>query len=142
MDSVIEDLRLTELRRVNAAGGDVLHVLKAGETDFSGFGEAYFSCINPGAVKAWKRHLRMTMNLVVPVGLVRFVFWDGRPGIFRSEEIGAEGNYSRLYVPPGLWFGFKGCSKKQSLVMNIASHEHDPLEVERLTLDAVNYDWK
>ncbi len=142
MDSVIEDIRLTELRRVDVAGGDVLHALKAGELDFREFGEAYFSCLDPGAVKAWKRHLRMTMNLVVPVGLVRFVFWDGRPGVFREEEIGVEGKYGRLCVPPGLWFGFQSCWKESSLVLNIASLEHDPLEIERLPLDAINYDWK
>jgi dTDP-4-dehydrorhamnose 3,5-epimerase len=142
MDSVIEDIRLTELRRIDVAGGDVMHALKAGEPDFVTFGEAYFSCLNPGAVKGWKRHRRMTMNLIVPLGLVRFVFWDGRPGVFSSVEIGEEGNYSRLCVPPGLWFGFKGCSKERSLVLNIASHEHDSFEVDRLPLDAVNYDWE
>ena len=142
MDYVIEDIRLTELRRVDVVGGDVLHALKASESDFRMFGEAYFTFINPGAVKAWKRHLSMTMNLIVPVGLVRFVFWDGRVGVFREEEIGVEGKYGRLSVPPGLWFGFKSYWKEPSLVLNIASLEHDPLEVERLPMDALNYDWK
>ena len=29
-------------------------------------------------IKAWKRHLKMTMNLIVPVGNVQFNFYDNQ----------------------------------------------------------------
>ena len=38
--------------------------------------EAYFSIIKPGYIKAWKLHKKMTMNIVVPIGSVQFVFYD------------------------------------------------------------------
>jgi len=134
----------TPLQRIETVGGDVLHALKSSDMNYAGFGEAYFSWISGGAIKAWKRHLRMTMNIVVPVGNVKFVFRcvDLQTGVqsFRVEEIG-EKNYVRLTVPPGIWFGFQGLDNSQSLVLNIASIPHDPDEVERLSMADCNFRW-
>lgn len=134
---------VTELRRIDVKGGDVMHAIKKEDLQSDGFGEAYFSWISAGAVKAWKRHLRMTMNLIVPVGNVRFVFRAiDALGVdqFRVEEIG-ENCYARITVPPGIWFGFQGMGKAKSLILNVASIPHDPQEVERVGLAEINYDW-
>ena len=139
----LSDILVTPLRRIEVSGGDVLHAMKQTETGYFGFGEAYFSWVSAGAVKAWKRHTRMTMNLVVPVGQVRFVFrCVNADGVeeFRVEDIGVD-RYARLTVPPGIWAGFQGLSIHQNLVLNIASIPHDPNEVERLALSDINYTW-
>ncbi len=140
----LEDIVVTPLRRVETAGGDVLHALKQTDAGFVAFGEAYFSLITAESVKAWKRHTRMTMNLVVPKGKVRFVFReisvDGSDK-FRVEDIG-EDCYARITVPPGIWFGFQGLADPQSLILNIASIPHDPDEVERLALSDIHYAWE
>jgi len=139
----LADILLTPLSRIEAAGGDVFHAMKQTDAGYAGFGEAYFSWVSAGAVKAWKRHTRMTMNLVVPLGQVRFVFRllnaDGADE-FRVEEIGVD-RYARITVPPGIWFGFQGLNTPQSLVLNIASIPHDRNEVERLALSDINYGW-
>jgi len=131
---------VTPLKRIPVQGGDVLHALKFGDEGFQGFGEAYFSTITSGSVKAWKRHTRMFMNLIVPVGEVKFVFCLDGFCCMQEEVIGAD-RYVRLTVPPGVWFGFKGVSTPESLVLNIASIPHDPDEVERLPVSAIAYDW-
>ena len=139
----LTDILVTPLRRIETPGGDVLHAMKQSDAGYAGFGEAYFSWVSAGAVKAWKRHTQMTMNVVVPVGQVRFVFRcinaDGIE-VFRVEELGVD-RYARITVPPGIWFGFQGLGASQSLVLNIASIAHDPNEVERLTLADINYVW-
>jgi len=140
----LADILVTPLRRIETASGDVLHAIKQSDVGYCGFGEAYFSWVSSGAVKAWKRHTRMAMNLVVPVGQVRFVFYGKHTagvGEFRVEEIGVD-RYARITVPAGIWFGFQGRSKTQSLVLNIASILHDPNEVERLALSGFNYVWE
>lgn len=137
----VRDITVTKLARIKTEGGDVLHALKQSDAGFSGFGEVYFSNVNFGAVKAWKRHKRMTMNLVVPVGKVRFVFYDVDLDSFKEELIG-EDNYVRLTVPPGIWFGFQGVSRAQNLVLNIASIPHDPTEAERCDITKFKFDWK
>jgi dTDP-4-dehydrorhamnose 3,5-epimerase len=136
-------IQIMPLARIATPGGDVMHALKQSDIGFSGFGEAYFSWVNPGVVKAWKRHKRMTMNLVVPLGQVRFVFRALSPlGVeeFRSETIG-ENRYVRITVPPGVWFGFQGGDASPSLVLNMASIQHDPTEVERMEFSDVQFNW-
>ena len=139
----LTDILVTPLRRIENAGGDVMHGMKQSDVGYTGFGEAYFSWVSAGAIKAWKRHTQMTMNVVVPVGQVRFVFrCVNADGIeeFRVEKIGVD-RFVRITVPPGIWFGFQGLHTPQSLLLNIANIPHDPNEVERLALTDINYDW-
>ena len=140
---IVADILITPLQRVETQGGDVLHGLKHGDVGYTGFGEVYFSWIAEGAVKAWKRHTKMTMNLIVPVGKVRFVFCRINASAveeFRAENVG-EDRYVRISVPPGTIFGFQGLGSGQSLVTNIASIPHDPKEAERILLSDINYEW-
>lgn len=138
----LADIRVTPLRRIATPGGDVMHAMKRSDPGFTDFGEAYFSWIEPGAVKAWKLHKRMTLNLVVPVGSVRFVcHLPATDGGFRSEEIG-DANYARLTVPPGIWFGFQGRANAPSLLLNLADIPHDPDEVLRQAQTDIPYDWQ
>ena len=136
----LDDIKVTPLSRIATEGGDVLHAMKQSDPSYTGFGEAYFSWVALGAVKAWKRHLRMTMNAIVPVGQVRFVFRLDGADELRVEEIG-EDRYARLTVPPGIWFGFQGLAEPNSLVLNIANIPHDPNEVQRLALSEIKYAW-
>lgn len=136
----LDNILITPLARIATTGGEVLHAMKQSDAGYSGFGEAYFSWVDAGAVKAWKRHTQMTMNVVVPVGRVRFVFCLEGLEEFRVEEIGVD-SYARLTVPPGIWFGFQGLASPHSLVLNLANIPHDPNEVDRLTLSEIKYDW-
>jgi len=138
MGSIINNkIIVTPLKQIHVEGGNVFHALKNMDNGYHGFGEAYFSWIEQGSIKAWKRHLRMTMNLIVPVGNVQFVFITEEGNLLVREIIG-ENNYVRITVPPGIWFGFKGEYAPKSLVLNLASITHDPDEVERLPKEAFN----
>lgn len=137
----LSEIIVTPLKRIPVVGGDVLHAMKNSDIGFLSFGEAYFSWLQVDAIKAWKKHASMTLNLIVPVGFVRFVFLSPRSKQnFRVENIG-ESRYVRLTVPPGIWFGFKNLSQSPSLVLNIADIQHEPSEVERLELEEINYGW-
>ena len=80
----------------------------------------------------------MTMNLVVPSGMVRFVFYDMVSDAFREERIGAA-LYARITVPPKIWFGFKGLGDKTNLLVNIANMPHDDNEVETKDIDKFEF---
>lgn len=141
----IDGIILTQLKSIFHPKGDVFHAMKKSDPGFSGFGEAYFSTINHGAVKGWKKHLRMTMNLVVPVGEIRFVIYDDRPESPTKRsffEISlSHQNYQRLTVPPGVWVGFKGIGNNLNLLLNLADIVHDPEESENITLESITYNW-
>ena len=132
MASDVNEIVVTKLDRISLDGGDILKVMNKHHHTFNGFGEAYFSLVQNGVIKGVKRHLRMTLNLTVPIGLVEFAFRDENGGN-RSETIG-ESNYCRLTVPNKIWFSFSGLASPFSLVLNIADIDHDPLEVERKPL--------
>ena len=137
----LSDILVTPLKRITNAGGDVLHALKNYDIGYEGFGEVYFSWVEHGAIKAWKCHKRMTMNLIVPMGAISLVFHlRNQKNIFRTENIG-EDRYVRLTVPPGIWFGFQGMAFERSLLMNIANITHDPEEVLRKKTSEFVYNW-
>lgn len=140
-ESNLNNIVITQLSIFDVDEGRVMHGIKKNDTGYVGLGEVYFSYINPKAVKAWKKHNRMTLNLVVPLGQVRFVFCDPlRDGHYRVEDVG-EDNYVRITVPPGIWFGFQGIALQPSLVTNIADLQHDAAEVERQAISSFDYEW-
>ena len=137
----LDDILVTPLKRIPTVGGDVMHGLKKSDNGFNGFGEVYFSWVEQGAIKAWKCHQRMTLNLIVPVGEVSFVFHlTNQKNSFRTENIGEE-RYLRLTVPPGIWFGFQSIASERSLLTNLADMAHDPDEVLRKKTFEIDYNW-
>jgi len=142
---MIEGVLSTSLSIIDTEGGDVLHAMKSSDPGYRGFGEAYFSTVDAGAVKGWKRHHEMTLNLIVPVGMVRFVLYDDREKSAtygRSQDLVlSRDNYCRLTVPPLLWMGFQGLGKKNSILLNIASVPHSPDEVDRKEIDQIPFEW-
>lgn len=125
---------LTVLRQIHHPNGDVYHAMKATDAGYAGFGEAYFTTVHCGAIKGWKLHTKMQMNLVVPVGTVRFYLHDAKVGTTTQFELGAE-NYARLTVPPGLWMAFSGIGTGLNLVCNLANIAHDPLEAINVAIE-------
>ena len=141
----IHGVGLFPLKIIPDSRGDIYHGMKSSDPGFAGFGEAYFSSVGYGQIKAWKKHLRMTLNLIVPVGRIRFVIFDDRPGSptrgNRLEKVLSLKNYCRLCIPPGLWNGFQGMERGMNLLLNVADLEHDPNEAERLPVEAIAFDW-
>ena len=142
---MIEGVIFTPLYIVDTEGGDVLHAMKSSDPGFSGFGEAYFSTVESNAIKGWKLHREMVLNLVVPKGAVRFVIFDDRVNSKTEGKFGefvlSRRNYGRLTVPPKLWLGFQGVDAQDSLLLNIANIPHDPNEVACKALDEIDYNW-
>ena len=144
----IHDILLIDLRQIIDERGAVLHHLRNDVVNFRSFGEAYFSEIIPGAIKAWKRHRTQGQNLAVPIGRVRFVIYDDRTdsptcGAVDVIELGRPDNYQRLTIPFGLWYGFHCVSEIPALIANVVDIPHNPNDVELLDQndDRMPYRW-
>jgi len=141
----VEGIFLTPLKIIDVPEGDVLHGMKSSDKGYSSFGEAYFSMVLNDKVKAWKRHRTMSLNLIVPVGEIRFVIYDDRQDSksFKtfSEVSLSRDFFYRLTIPPMLWMGMQGKHKDTNLLLNIANIEHDPSEVDRKKINDFNFDW-
>ena len=76
----------------------VLHLLKQDKVAVEGFGEAYFSTVNKDDIKGWKKHTKMTLNLVVPVGEIEFVIYNDLTKEFFSVVL-SQNNYQTCFIP-------------------------------------------
>jgi dTDP-4-dehydrorhamnose 3,5-epimerase len=147
MDEIltIDGVKLTPLKQIYHPSGDIFHGMKISDIGYSGFEEAYFSTIKEGTIKAWKKHLQMTLNLIVPMGEISFIIFDDRGGSSSKGEFMevklSLNNYQRLTVPPGLWVGFKGIGEQTNLLLNIANMEHNPEEIERKEIEEIHYNF-
>lgn len=124
-----------------------MQMLRSDDTAFERFGEVYFSIVNPDVVKAWKKHLKMTQNFAVPVGMIKLVIYDDREnsksyGKLDVIELG-EDNYCLVKIPPLVWYGFKGTSLIPALIANCTDLPHEPKEIENSDFldEKIPYDW-
>jgi hypothetical protein len=54
----MEGVTLHPLKHITVPKGDIYHAMKSTDEGYCGFGEAYFSQIEQGQAKGWKRHNR------------------------------------------------------------------------------------
>lgn len=143
----INGVILTPLKIIEHPKGNIFHGMKNVDPGYVDFGEAYFSTITKGEIKAWKKHFRMTLNLIVPVGKVKFVLFDDREHSPSENTFGeiilSTENYYRLTIPPNVWMGFQGIGDNLNLILNIADIPHDPDEQKNVdpSLLEITYKW-
>ncbi|MFM6928226.1 MAG: dTDP-4-dehydrorhamnose 3,5-epimerase family protein [Bdellovibrio sp.] len=126
--TAIEGLYTVPLRKIEGPKGAVLHILRANAPHFEKFGEVYVSITNPGEVKGWKFHKEISQNFAVPVGIMKFVFFDDREGSpTKGQAVVLEAsreNYHLIHVPPEIWYAFSAVSEEPGYIVNCASHWH------------------
>lgn len=144
---MIDGVVIKQLQKISDERGSVMHMLRSDDPLFSQFGEIYFSVVNPGVVKAWKKHKKMTQHFAVPKGKIRLVIYDDRPesGSYKKIEILdiGEDNYCLVRIPSLVWYGFKGISSEPAIIANCTDIPHEPEETIKLDPDTnrIPYNW-
>ena len=148
IESKIEGVSFQPLKVISDERGAVLHMLRNSDPFFKGFGEIYFSEINPGIVKAWKRNKKQTQNLAVPMGIIHLVIYDDRPnsvtsGVLFDCILGRPENYNLIRIPPFLWYGFQCLGEVPALIANCADRPHNNTESEKIdpNSDFIPHNW-
>ena len=144
--NVIEGVKLQTPNKFSDENGEILHAIRNFDESFVDFGEAYFSSVKKNKIKAWKRHKKMTLNIVVPFGSIAFVVYDDRK-LSSTENLFifyvlSRKNYKRITIPPMLWLGFMGLGDDENCLLNVASIPHDPEESDRKHIDEIPYEWE
>jgi dTDP-4-dehydrorhamnose 3,5-epimerase len=145
---MIDGVKITPLRQILDERGKIMHMLRSDAPGFQGFGEIYFSCIHPGAIKGWHIHKEMVLNYAVPHGNIKFVLYDNRTdsptrGELQEIFMGPD-NYCLVTVPPMVWNGFKGIGQEMAIVANCTSISHRTDEIDRLDPfdPSIPYNWE
>lgn len=133
---MIEGVKLTPLKQIPDERGKIMHMMREDSEAFRSFGEIYFSCVYPGAIKGWHIHKEMWLNYAVPHGHIKFVLYDDRPesptkGELMEIFLGPD-NYQLVTVPPMVWNGFKGIGDTMAIVANCSSIPHRADEIMRM----------
>jgi len=144
---MIHGVKIIPLRQIPDERGKIMHMLKATDPHFAGFGEIYFSCAWPGVIKAWHIHQTMTINNAVLSGRAKLVLYDVRidsptKGALQEVFFG-EDNYVLVQIPPGIANGYKAYGDKPVILANCASEPHRPEEMLRIPPfdPSIPYDW-
>jgi CDP-glucose 4,6-dehydratase len=142
---MIHDVIITPLKKIVNQEGTVMHMLRKDNDFFKEFGEIYFSVVFPGAIKAWRMHKEMTVNLAAVQGNMQLVMLDKREnsptkGKIKEVTLGEE-NYCLITIPPGIAYGFRGTGNENVMLANCATQPHDDNEVIRIPLHDIAYDW-
>ena len=130
---------MQDLQTINVKGGDVRKGLSVSELSYASFGELYFSEVQHNYIKGWKMHTRMTCNLIVPIGCVKFVTTLDKVSF--AEYFLGRNQYRRLTIPPNVWFAFQGVESGVNLIANVANIEHEADEAISADLSKIKYNW-
>ena len=140
---MINNIIITKLPIHKSKKGDLLHGLRNTDHGFQGFEEIYFSKIAENAIKGWKMHTEMTLNLIVPIGRVRFNFIESDDKFIQiNERLEIDvhiDNYVRITVPPKIIFAFKGIDSGINMITNIANLIHRDDETHNIPLERFKF---
>lgn len=147
--SSIDGVRLRTLVPHRDGRGSLTELLRSDWPEFAGFGQAILTVNEPGVVRGWHWHLRQTDAIVVISGRVLLPLYDGRPW---SPTFGTVEAHSAdgprpfvLFVPPGVYHGYKTLSDQPALILNFPDRVYDPADPDeqRIPFDdpAVPFDW-
>jgi len=144
---MVDGAIFTPLRQICDERGKVMHMRREDSPLFSHFGEIYFSCTFPGAIKPLHLHTRMRLNYAVVYGAIKCLLFEDRLSSNTFGETNdfflSADNYSLLTVIPLIWNGWKGIVTETSISANCATIIHQSDEIKRKpAFDSyIQYNW-
>ncbi len=147
--SMIEGVRVKELKVIPDERGRLMEMLRADDDLFIKFGQVYMTTAYPGAVKAWHYHKKQVDNFVVAKGMMKVVLYDSREHSSTFKEINeffmGEHNPVLLQIPSYVYHGFKCISESEALVINCPTEVYSYQDPDEYRVDPhkgeIPYDW-
>lgn len=130
------------------ARGSLTEVLRSDWPEFPGFGQAIVTVNGPGVVRGWHWHDRQTDVIVVVRGRVLLPLYDGRgssPTRGATWHRVAEGLSFALFVPPGVYHGYKTIGAEPAVILNFPSEVYDAARPDEHRIEhdhpSTGFDW-
>lgn len=129
--------------------GSLTELLRSDWPGFTRFAQAILTVNGPGVTRAWHRHRWQTDVIVVISGRVLLPVYDGRlesPTFGLLDDYLGDGeNPFALFVPPGVYHGYKTLGSIPALIVNFPDRLYDPADPdeERIPYDSpeIPYRW-
>ena len=132
-------IKKNKLKIMKSKHGNVIKIINKSSNYYFGFNELYFSQIKKNKIKGWKKHTRMTMNLKVILGKVKFIFSKDQKKF--KKIILSDNDHYMLTISKNIFFAFQGL-EKQNTILNFSNIKHSQKECINLPLNQINYNWK
>jgi len=147
---MIEGVRVRSLQRHADDRGSLTELLRSDWPEFTRFGQAIVTVNLPGVIRGWHWHDRQTDVIVVVSGRALVPLYDGRTDSATARTVEAyvcgDGDLRAIFVPPGVWHGYKTIGPEPSVIVNFPDQVYDAAHPDehRAPHDtpAVPYDWK
>ena len=146
---MIAGVQVRPLQRHVDDRGSLTELLRADWPEFTRFGQALVTVNRPGVIRGWHWHDRQTDVIVVIEGRAKVPLYDGRRhsatyGQVDEYECG-DADLKAIFVPPGVWHGYKTVGTEPAIIVNFPDHVYDAAapDENRAPHDApgVPYDW-
>lgn len=103
----------------------------------------------PGVVRAWHWHKRQTDAIVVIAGVAKVGLYDARQDSATrgaiEEHVASGDEPVAIFVPPGVWHGYKTVSTEPAMIINCPDRAYDRAAPDEARAPAntpeVPYDW-
>lgn len=146
---MIEGVRVHHLEPHSDERGSLTEVLRADWPEFTRFGQAILTINRPGVIRGWHWHRRQ-IDVIVPVsGRVLVPLYDGRADSpthrALEQRVSEDGARFALFVPPGVYHGYRTLGDEAATILNFPSELYDPRQPDeqRVPFDdkSIGYDW-
>ena len=132
--------KIINLKKIKNLKGNIQLIKKYKKNSLKNISEIYSLWINKNQIKGWNFHKKMTVNLIILVGKVKFVIYNPKNYSFKSYIIN-EKKPQMIVIPPKRYFGIKNLYKSKSLLLNIANLKHNKNEYTKTPLNKIKYSW-
>jgi len=106
--------------------GNIEKIISKNEKYYKGFNELYITNLNKDKIKGWNMHKKMTLNLFVIKGKVKFHLKQKK--ILKQITL-SEDSKEILTVKPKTWLKMKNLYNKKSKIINFANLKHNKNEI-------------
>ena len=129
LQSLIEGVRVREVRNVAKDNGYLTEIWRAEWDESVTVAQAFQALLEPGAISAWHVHRTATDRLFANYGLVKIVLFDARAGsatekrvnVFRAGSV----RPMLIVVPPGVWHGVQNLGATPALLLNLPDRAYE-----------------
>ena len=130
--------------------GSLTEVLRSDWPEFTTFGQAILTVNQPGVVRGWHMHHRQTDAIVVISGRLLIALYDAREGSPTKgaieEHLADPPAAFTLFVPPGVFHGYKTLGDQPALIVNLPDQTYDPAAPDEVRWEppetsGIPFDW-
>lgn len=147
---MIKGVAVKKLKLIPDQRGRLMEILRSDDKIFKKFGQVYITTAYPKVVKAWHYHKKQTDNFTCVKGKIKLALFDVRE---KSKTFGQLNEFflsleepKLIQIPPGVFHGFKGMSKEESMVINIPTLPYNHKYPDEYRIDPfdnnIPYDWR